>query len=616
MKRVGFLKKIFAKIITAPFRITSFLSGPATYNQKESDGEGPQTATARYLLAHGIKSNRLSQLQIPGINEQQLKELAEKIEIEEKAHPTTSKYLEFAFSAQQVGFTQAQIANLLAPAPNKPPAVLPKKSFLGNIFGRIGQQLFGKATNKVLKKATEKVVEKATSAISAKVGAAIGSTIPGLGTAVGWLVGKVGGKIISKLAEFFKKHKEKIIAAGLVISGLIIGGPVGLALMAGGGLIGLGALAGGFGAVGAGIGGIVNTAILGLTSIVLPAIGAPIIAALVSIPIIIAVILFIINSGAYLVPPKPATFSGIIESPYIGVEKTATPDCLNRENCPNLPNTIKYTIKITAKKGTLTNINFDNKYQVLGEGSESDLPKAPEIERPEIISPVKPFVFTYSLDIDQKLNNSVIIDTLTVTANAPDQKGSVASDVASVIIGNPPASSCPILGASVYYPSYNGSVDPEIGHGSNAYWSTNACGYDIPAFSGCFGPTKLVDPDKNNVCRSQSGLCNHYGYASDIKGPANTLVFLPSIFGESLNWKFKRRVSIAGGNWGYGYLFSSGKYDLYLGHLNKTVPPDTAESGTPIGTLFPGLTNPHVHVELQINGQWVRPDFLCGGVGP
>jgi hypothetical protein len=35
-----------------------------------------------------------------------------------------------------------------------------------------------------------------------------------------------------------------------------------------------------------------------------------------------------------------------------------------------------------------------------------------------------------------------------------------------------------------------------------------------------------------------------------------------------------------------------------------------------IGSLYPGLTPPHVHIELQINGQWVRPDFLCGGPGP
>lgn len=354
----------------------------------------------------------------------------------------------------------------------------------------------------------------------------------------------------------------------------------------------------------------------GLTNVALPAIGMPLVIALISVPILIVIIIFIINSGAYIVPPRPPRFTGIVESPHIGVEKTATPDCLDRSGCPNLPGSITYNIKVTAKKGSLTNIKFENSYQVLGEGSGSPFPDIPDLDTPETISPMEPYIFSYTLSFGEELDDSIIIDTLKVTADAPEQSGAVASDVASVIIGDPPASSCPILGGAISTGSYDGTA--EIGHGSNDYWGGPAgtdC-FQIPAFSGCRSPSDAVDPENNNYCDRTPQSCSHYGFAADVPGHRGDPVFLPSIFGETLDWQFERGpITIKGSAWGYGYVFKSGKYRLYLGHLNQTTPPSSAPSGTVIGTLYP-LTHPHVHIELQIDGQWVRPDFLCGGDGP
>ena len=308
----------------------------------------------------------------------------------------------------------------------------------------------------------------------------------------------------------------------------------------------------------------------------------------------------------------------VFEDNNIEVVKKATPECLNRDACPPLPGQVTYNIQIKAKKGNLSNIRVQNEYQIFGEGVGTV--EAPTIDAPEIISSSAPFNFTYSIPIDEELDNSVIYDTLTVTADAGDeQKDALASAIASVIIGNPPASSCPILGGIITTPSYEGAA--ERGHGSNSYWggpAGEACGFDIPAFSGCLGPNSSADTDNNNVCKNQASTCAYYGFAADVVG--QQVVQLPSLFGKTLNWNYQNRVSIKKGSWGYGYTFTADDgnttYSLYLGHLNLTTPPNQLASGSVVGSLYQGLSSPHVHIELQINGQWVRPDFLCGGVGP
>lgn len=535
--------------------------------------------------------------------------------------------VQFFFDIQEIGIPQARAYNLVASGNT---FVLPQNYFSAKgILGGIGQQLFGKLASKGLKSLGKKVAKKAVTTAAAKGATVIAGTVVGgpIGAAISfvgsWILGKVKN-FLSKLPRILTGERNKrlrwIAIASTFFGGIFLmqsGYPLaGSALAAAGGLAGAGQIAMDAKQLAPSGASFVQSIGIGLTSVALPAIRAPVIIAGISIPVLVAIILFIINSGAYIVPPRPPRFTGIVESPHIGVEKTATPDCLNRSGCPNLPNSITYNIKVTAKKGSLTNIKFENSYQVLGEGSDSSLPDVPSLDTPETISPMEPYVFSYTLFFGEELDDSIIIDTLKVTADAPENPEAMASDVASVIIGDPPASSCPILGGAISTGSYDGTA--ETGHGSNSYWGGPAgtdC-FQIPAFSGCRSPSDAVDPDNNNFCDRTPQSCSHYGLAADVVGHRSDPVFLPSIFGETLDWQFERGpITIKKSVWGYGYIFKSGKYRIYLGHLNQTTPPSSAPSGTVIGTLYP-LTYPHVHVELQIDGQWVRPDFLCGGTGP
>lgn len=602
------------KVATLPF----FLAAPKV----ASTPEGQVTASAQHILFQkhitsiafaGIRPKALSL----GISPKEFDNLLTTIAQQERAYPGLYNRISSGFGIQEIvvrtGIPQA-VAGQIFLTPSSPAGslVVPKRGLLGNLLGRMGQQIFGglfKGT--VTKSAAKGAVTKAVTTIAklephVRVAAWI---MTGLSAVVNFFKGKgdkegVGGTVTT-VALFagglFLLPVAPIIGVGVLGAGTLAGGAT-LAGKAGGygnlaskaGEIGQALLAGGISAAGAGI-------------------GIPLLISLVSIPIIVAIILFIINSGAYMVPPRE-TISGTTESPYIDVKKEAVPDCLNRDGCPNLPGSITYTVEVKAKKGTLTNIHLDNKYDIFGEGTNNF--EVQEIEPPTIISPIDAFTFSYTVNFDENQNNSVVYDTITITADAPEQAGAVAADVASVIIGTPPASSCPIMGGSISTGSYVG--DREIGHGSNSYWgsSANCTNYAIPAFSGCHSPTSSVDTDGNNFCQGLSQSCPYYGFATDVGGSGGTPVFMPSIFGESINWKFVRKVTINNTAWGWGYLFEGSGYELYLGHLNNTSPPSVLPSGTTVGTLFPGLSSPHVHIELQINGQYVKPDFLCGGPGP
>lgn len=139
-----------------------------------------------------------------------------------------------------------------------------------------------------------------TKAVVSKITTAIGTTVGGpVGTAVGAVVGWVADKI-----PWDKVKKWSLAAIGILTAGvgLILGIPGVLALGAGIGIFGgLGALGVTPAVVGSGVVGLLG-AIGGAT---LGAIGPPILATLIGFPVVVALILFIINSGAYVVPPSP-----------------------------------------------------------------------------------------------------------------------------------------------------------------------------------------------------------------------------------------------------------------------------------------------------------------------
>ena len=138
-------------------------------------------------------------------------------------------------------------------------------------------------------------------ALSAKLGAMVGTGImPVIGTIVGAILGALLGKVIEKFVAWAKKHKEDLaiiggimLASGLIFRSvpLVVFGALTTlpGLMTGRALAGIGARVFFFGRQ------------IGKSLAI--TIGTPVIVAIIVFPILVALILFIINSGAYIVPP-------------------------------------------------------------------------------------------------------------------------------------------------------------------------------------------------------------------------------------------------------------------------------------------------------------------------
>lgn len=322
-KAAGPLTIFAGKILTAPFRAATYLSGPTTYSGS-GDGEGPGVATARYMLTHGITSssirgleNRAQQL---GITPSQLQNLASLIKIEQEAHPFISNWVSVIYSGQQASLSQAQISSLLVPSGDGSTATLPRKSFIGNVFGRIWQRVLGKLASKGLKTVGKKVAPKMAAKAVAQATATV--VAPGVGN----VFVKIGLFLFEKFKDLVsylktKEGKETVLAylfGAMMISGIFLGGTLGAALVVGGLVPGLGSLAakaGGFGPLGANVGSYGRAFMSGVTGVVFPALAGPLIISIVCVPVLIAIVLFIINSGAYLVPPKPLSESSFIGFP-------------------------------------------------------------------------------------------------------------------------------------------------------------------------------------------------------------------------------------------------------------------------------------------------------------
>jgi hypothetical protein len=314
----------------------------------------------------------------------------------------------------------------------------------------------GKAAALTAGKAAGKV---AGTGIAAKIGAIIGGLsgtwlaviTAGIGAIIGWLVGKVLPKIIS----WARKNKENlvILTALPILAGIVLGSPLLIAL---GLLPFIGALIAaskGIRILGSGLRQVLNAGLLALTSVMLPAMFTPFLIAIISIPVIVAVILFIINSGAYLVPPGSAISlygSGVIYSPYIDIAKTASPTGPFENS--ELPKEIEYTVTIKAKLSTLTNIRIEEKCDVIKENSKPSCPDpSPSIPQPgspdypDSISPTgQGFTFTYKVQYTSPdFDDTLVINTITVTADVPEQANAQASNSAIVKFGNPPEE-CPM----------------------------------------------------------------------------------------------------------------------------------------------------------------------------
>ncbi len=286
-------------------------------------------------------------------------------------------------------------------------AVLSKvKTKLG---GKLAKSAVGKAVSSFGAKLSGSAMGKAISAIGAKIGAALGSFAPIIGNIIGAIVGAIAGWLIEKLGPLLQKTKDFLKKAAKVTRATVL------------------------------------TIILLPFFYVASSIIVPLLIILIALPISIALIMFIINSGAYVVPPKTSTLGAVgAISPYIDIVKTANPPGPFQNS--NLPLEIEYTVTVKAKKSGLENIRIEDKCNVVIEGTPISCPngepQVSTIEIPETITGSTPFTFSYKRKFSDKFIDTLTIDIITVTADVPEKKNAEAATSAAIKIGNPP-DECP-----------------------------------------------------------------------------------------------------------------------------------------------------------------------------
>lgn len=446
-----FFEQSLGKAAGAPFKLVTFFSSPKFLSETPQTKKALASATSLPKIAKKAEA-------LPESERRRLLELVENLRQAEFSFFAQTKLSRRIFSVREitilmgpeVGLAQGKVAALVqggAPPGKKP-------SLLGQVFGEIAQKAISKAATKAATSALTKAGISVTSEAAAATIGQVAFPIPGVGVVFGlivnWLIDK--GK---DLLSLLKRNAPKV-AIGL--GALLFGGGFVLQstiLMGAGGALAAGGFVGQAGGVGPALSNAATGVFGALTSILsltVASIATPLIVALISIPVIVAIILFIINSGAYIVPPKPGV-SGAIESPYIGVEKEIVKvlDKNNKEinieteeiSNDRLPIKVSYKVNVKAKKGTLTNITFENSCRVTKDGPPPTCAAPTPSETPDFISPVEDFIFEYKKDYETPgYQDSFVADVFTVTADAPEQKGAVAATSAVVKIGEPPEE-CP-----------------------------------------------------------------------------------------------------------------------------------------------------------------------------
>lgn len=309
-----------------------------------------------------------------------------------------------------------------------------------------GTQTASNIASSAAKQAIERnVASKATTAIASRL-----AFLGGPGSAIASaLISRFGPDAIS----WTKRKSKWVIAGALGIPAFIFGGVgLGLVLGAGGYVIGGGLSAGGVGNALSSAGNTAASFATGLASASFGTIKVPVIVAMFATPIIIAVIIFIINSGAYVVPPATGPggiISDVTQSPYIRVTK----EILGGNNIPNenLPATTQYKITVSATLGALANIEFKNECNVTKEievGETKPPCNAPTpTEIPETITPTQPFEFIYEDSYNLNYLNTIITDTFTVSADpAGANERQTSASTATLIIGEPPLDCFEVVG--------------------------------------------------------------------------------------------------------------------------------------------------------------------------
>lgn len=375
-----------------------------------------------------------------------------------------------------------------------------------------GVKVAGQATGQTVGKVAAKTgIKAAISTTLASVGISIPVPILNfIAAAVGWLVGEVFGKLIEKYGPQIKKFFKEVLGPLLLVGGgIMFGAPV-LGLAAGG-------LAFGFarGATLAGIGAGIWGFFGAIGSAFVMTIATPIIITLLVLPPLVAFIMLVINTGAYLVPPDPKSMGLNIDNPYMLVTKKADPDTMGNFSGTA---TVTYTVTITALKTTLTNLEItETKCTVSKKNASSvqncpdGLENIPDLPADLTVSPSSPYSFTFTSDFDGSYADSSIFDSIKIKGDTEEKKDIETSGSESVCIGDCPHGCFVISDNNEKWPSNFGST---LDQATQELTSKFPNFVDKACSSG--EDLNLCYTTKDPSPMGSGGLCNNAIYARHI----------------------------------------------------------------------------------------------------
>jgi hypothetical protein len=327
-----------------------------------------------------------------------------------------------------------------------------------------GKKLVKKELKAIEKKGlqtVEKAAAKKAAGIAAKAGVklavkgttmavaeAAGTAVPIIGNIVAWLAVEIGDKLISlakkaisKIKKWIQENPEVLIGLGVaaIIGGLLLH-LIPLTILGIGSILLTGL------PIASVVGGIIGGVLAFVSNIFvqMAVIFGTVATFLLLFIMLVIFIFYIITTGGYVVPywnnDAYSPYNVNQENPYIGVGKIADPKAADD------PVPVTYTITITAKRGNLTNLQITN-YTcevIKKDGSHIDCPSTqPPPLPPDLVVAVNTaYSFTYTVNYGLQYDNALVVDTITITGDAPSQPGVSSTSSAGVCFGDCPED-CP-----------------------------------------------------------------------------------------------------------------------------------------------------------------------------
>lgn len=286
--------------------------------------------------------------------------------------------------------------------------------------------------------ALNKVTGLATKAVIEGAGIAAGPETGFLSVLASKAI-NLGLNLLSKIQRSLKEHPEGAVLIGaMLFAPIVLFGSTfatTLSALAGVGVAGAGIIGG---ASAAGLASRFRAVSLTAAGALLMTISTPVIVTIIALPIVAALILFIINSGAYIVPPSFQQLTS--QNPYIDVTKVASPagPFQNSDVTGSKPLSVTYTITVTAKKEELTKLVFQDQCSAITKAGSSGC-SSPTITHADPVEVGAPFTYTYTATyVGAKFTDAIIMDTVTVTAYTQSAKAQEAVGAASITVGTPP----------------------------------------------------------------------------------------------------------------------------------------------------------------------------------